>query len=71
MVNGRGALVTGSTRGIGAEICIKLKALGYRAVANYASNEASARNFSTVTGTVNAIAPGYVDTGWCARCRPT
>jgi acetoacetyl-CoA reductase len=47
---GRIALVTGGTRGIGAEICIKLKALNYRPVANYGSNDNAARQFTEVTG---------------------
>ena len=39
------AIVTGGTRGIGAEISIELKKNGYEVVANYSSNDQSAENF--------------------------
>ena len=35
------AIVTGGTRGIGAEISIELKKNGYEVVANYSSNDQS------------------------------
>jgi acetoacetyl-CoA reductase len=44
------ALVTGGTRGIGAEISRQLQAAGRTVVASYAGNEAAARAFSAVTG---------------------
>ena len=46
----RVALVTGGTRGIGAAIAEALKTAGYRVAANYAANEAAAREFSARTG---------------------
>lgn len=44
------ALVTGGTRGIGKAIAVELKEAGYVAVANYAKNDDSAREFSEQTG---------------------
>ena len=44
------AIVTGGTRGIGAEISIELKKNGYEVVANYSSNDQSAENFYKKTG---------------------
>ena len=44
------ALVTGGTRGIGAAICIALRDAGYRPVANYGSNRATAEAFTEHTG---------------------
>jgi acetoacetyl-CoA reductase len=41
----RVALVTGGTRGIGAAICLALKAQGRTVVANYAANDAAAAAF--------------------------
>jgi acetoacetyl-CoA reductase len=46
----RVALVTGGTRGIGAEISKHLKAAGRTVVANYAGNDAAAAAFSEETG---------------------
>jgi acetoacetyl-CoA reductase len=46
----RTALVTGGTRGIGAAICLELKAAGYTVIANYAGNEEAARSFTAETG---------------------
>ena len=40
------ALVTGGTRGIGSAISTKLKDSGYKVIANYASNDESAKKFS-------------------------
>ena len=40
------ALVTGGTSGIGASISSNLKDSGYTVIANYASNDKSAENFS-------------------------
>lgn len=40
------ALVTGGTRGIGSAISTKLKNSGYKVIANYASNDESAKKFS-------------------------
>jgi len=48
----RVALVTGGTRGIGAEISRQLKAAGRTVVANYASNERVAKAFAAETGIV-------------------
>ena len=36
------ALVTGGSRGIGREICLKLSELGYAIIVNYLSNESKA-----------------------------
>lgn len=44
------ALVTGGTRGIGAEVCKALKADGYHVIANYAGNKKSADVFTNETG---------------------
>ncbi|MDX2465195.1 MAG: acetoacetyl-CoA reductase [Porticoccus sp.] len=44
------ALVTGGTRGIGAEIAVELKEAGYNVVVNYANSDDSARAFSERTG---------------------
>ncbi len=44
------ALVTGGTRGIGEAISVELKQAGYDAIANYASNDESARAFNERTG---------------------
>jgi acetoacetyl-CoA reductase len=46
----RVALVTGGTRGIGAEISRALKAAGRSVVASYAGNEEAARKFQDETG---------------------
>jgi acetoacetyl-CoA reductase len=47
---GRVALVTGGTRGIGAEIAIALQRAGYRVAANYRGDEVKARQFQADTG---------------------
>ena len=44
------ALVTGGTRGIGQEISKKLKKDGFSVIANYASNDQKASEFSNKTG---------------------
>ncbi len=46
----RTALVTGGTRGIGAQISVTLKAAGRNVVASYAGNEAAAEAFQAETG---------------------
>ncbi len=46
----RVAVVTGGTRGIGADIAIKLKADGYKVAANYAGNDEKASKFKADTG---------------------
>jgi acetoacetyl-CoA reductase len=46
----RVALVTGGTRGIGAEISRELKTAGRHVIASYASNDAAAQEFSKTTG---------------------
>jgi acetoacetyl-CoA reductase len=46
----RTALVTGGTRGIGAAICLSLKAAGYKVAANYAGNDDAAQKFKADTG---------------------
>src|SRR5271155_3278685 len=46
----RVAVVSGSTRGIGAAISKALKAAGYEVAANYAGNEDAAKKFTAETG---------------------
>ena len=46
----RVALVTGGTRGIGAEISLALKSAGRHVIASYAGNDAAAKSFADVTG---------------------
>jgi len=46
----RVALVTGGTRGIGAEIAKALKAAGYKVAANYGGNDEAAAKFKGETG---------------------
>ena len=60
----RVALVTGGTRGIGAEISRALKAAGRTVVASYAGNEAAARDFAAETG----IRVMKFDAGDFAQC---
>jgi acetoacetyl-CoA reductase len=48
----RVALVTGGTRGIGADISRQLKAAGRTVVANYASNDRAAAAFHVETGII-------------------
>jgi acetoacetyl-CoA reductase len=48
----RVALVTGGTRGIGAEISRALKAAGRTVIANYAGNDDAAKAFAAETGIV-------------------
>ncbi|MCJ2115885.1 acetoacetyl-CoA reductase [Methylobacterium sp. J-001] len=50
MAQGRVALVTGGTRGIGAAISKGLQAKGYRVAANYAGNDEAAQAFKSETG---------------------
>ena len=58
------ALVTGGTRGIGAEISRALKAAGRTVVATYAGNDEAAQDFSAETG----IAAMKFDAGDYAAC---
>ena len=44
------AIVTGGTRGIGQSISMKLKEQGINVIANYASNDDAANDFSNKTG---------------------
>ena len=60
----RVALVTGGTRGIGAEISRHLKAAGRVVVASYAGNDVAAAAFSEETG----IAVKKFDAGDFAAC---
>lgn len=46
----RRAIVTGGTRGIGAEIAKTLKSAGYKVCVNYAGNEEAAKKFEQETG---------------------
>lgn len=46
----RVAVVTGGTRGIGRAISVALKAADYKVAANYAGNDAAAREFTAETG---------------------
>jgi acetoacetyl-CoA reductase len=59
------ALVTGGTRGIGAEISRQLKAAGRRVVASYAGNDEAARAFEAETG----IVAKKFDAGDFAACQ--
>ncbi len=59
------ALVTGGTRGIGAEISRQLKAAGRTVVASYAGNDAAAQAFHDETG----IAVKKFDAGDFAACQ--
>jgi acetoacetyl-CoA reductase len=47
---GRVAIVTGGTRGIGAEISIALKNAGYKVAANYGGNDEAAQKFKAEHG---------------------
>ena len=58
------ALVTGGTRGIGAEISRALQAAGRLVVATYAGNDEAARSFTAATG----IAAMRFDVGDYAQC---
>lgn len=49
-MNKRLALVTGGTTGIGASICVALKAAGYDVAANFITDEVQAQGFSNETG---------------------
>ena len=60
----RVALVTGGTRGIGAEISRELKSAGRRVVASYAGNDAAAQAFAAET----AIRVMKFDAGDFAAC---
>ncbi|MBN9510184.1 MAG: acetoacetyl-CoA reductase [Alphaproteobacteria bacterium] len=60
----RVAIVTGGTRGIGAEISRQLKAAGRTVVASYAANDAAAQDFSRETG----IHVEKFDAGDFAQC---
>ncbi|MEQ1497727.1 MAG: acetoacetyl-CoA reductase [Novosphingobium sp.] len=46
----RVAIVTGGTRGIGAEICKRLQRQGHTVIANYGGNEEKAKAFTAATG---------------------
>ena len=59
------ALVTGGTRGIGAEISRQLKAAGRTVVASYAGNDEAARAFEAETG----IVARKFDAGDFAQCQ--
>lgn len=48
--NGRLAIVTGGTRGIGKAICLDLNKAGYKVIANYAGNDEAAAQFKQETG---------------------
>ncbi len=60
----RVALVTGGTRGIGAEIAVGMKEAGYTVIANYAGNTEKANAFAEATG----IAVMRFDVGDFAAC---
>ena len=48
--DGRIAVVTGGTRGIGKAICLDLQKAGYKVAANYAGNTQAAEAFTKETG---------------------
>ncbi|MFA7430919.1 MAG: acetoacetyl-CoA reductase [Rhodospirillaceae bacterium] len=50
MAQGRVAVVTGGTRGIGQAISVALKNAGYTVAANYAGNDEAAKKFEQETG---------------------
>ena len=50
VMNKKIALVTGGTRGIGAGICISLRAAGYVVAANYSNNHDAAKAFTNQSG---------------------
>ena len=58
------ALVTGGTRGIGAEISRAVRAAGRTVIATYAGNDEAARSFTAETG----IAAMRFDVGDYAQC---
>jgi len=60
----RVALVTGGTRGIGAQISKELKNAGRTVVASYASNDAAAQAFSAETG-IQVMKFDVADYGAC------
>jgi len=64
-MNGRVAVVTGGTRGIGEAISITLRDAGYRVAAGYGGDDAKARQFSEATG----IAVWRWDVGDFDACR--
>ena len=53
----RVAVVTGGTRGIGQAISIALKHKGCRVAANYAANDAAARQFLNGTTSLTDTSP--------------
>ena len=63
-VEGKVALVTGGTRGIGAAISIAFKNAGYKVAANYGGNDAAAEKFKAEHG----IAVFKWDVGDFAAC---
>lgn len=64
-MNGRVAIVTGGTRGIGAAISAVLHDNGYRVAATYVSDERAAREFTGRTG----IPTLQLDGGDAAACK--
>ncbi len=64
---GKIALVTGGTRGIGASISSTLKDNGYTVIANYASNDESAKIFSEQTG-IDIMKWDVSDNDQTAKC---
>ena len=64
---GKIALVTGGTRGIGASISSTLKDNGYTVIANYASNDESAKNFLNKTG-IDIMKWDVSDNDQTAKC---